>query len=114
VILGRWTLDSSPIYVAMDLMSRLVSPYDLNPMGKNPLRAILAETINFERLAQAPTKLFITQLMSGPAVAFSQRCRPDRRDARFRARGAAGNHDHPAHESLRHLRRPAIRRRRIA
>src|SRR6201985_3431064 len=60
VILGRWTLDSSPIYGAMDLMSRLVSPYDLNPMGKNPLRAILAETINFERLAQAPTKLFIT------------------------------------------------------
>ena len=51
VILGRWTLDSSPIYVAMDLMSRLVSPYYLNPMGKNPLRAILAETINFERLA---------------------------------------------------------------
>ena len=37
VILGRWSLDSSPIYVAMDLMSRLVSPYDLNPMGKNPL-----------------------------------------------------------------------------
>src|SRR5712672_2418645 len=32
----------------------------LNPMGKNPLRAILAETINFERLAGAPTKLFIT------------------------------------------------------
>jgi NTE family protein len=60
VILGRWTLDSSPIYVAMDLMSRLVSPYDMNPMGKNPLRTILAETINFERLARAPTKLFIT------------------------------------------------------
>jgi NTE family protein len=60
VILGRWTLDSSPIYVAMDLMSRLLSPYDLNPMGGNPLRAILAETIDFERLAQAPTKLFIT------------------------------------------------------
>jgi NTE family protein len=29
-------------------------------MGKNPLRAILAETIDFERLARAPTKLFIT------------------------------------------------------
>ena len=60
VILGRWTLDSSPIYVAMDLMSRLVWPYDLNPMGKNPLRAILAKSIDFERLARAPTKLFIT------------------------------------------------------
>jgi NTE family protein len=60
VFLGRWTLDSSPIYVAMDLMSRLVSPYDLNPMGNNPLREILAETIDFDRLAQAPIKLFIT------------------------------------------------------
>jgi NTE family protein len=60
VALGRWTLDSSPIYVTMDIMSRLLSPYDLNPMGNNPLRAILAETIDFERLAQAPIKLFIT------------------------------------------------------
>src|SRR5580692_6907254 len=60
VLLGRWTLDSSPIYVAMDLMSRLLSPYDLNPMGNNPLRAILAETIDFEQLARAPMKLFIT------------------------------------------------------
>ena len=41
-------------------MSRLVSPYDLNPMGNNPLRAILAQTIDFARLARAPTKLFIT------------------------------------------------------
>ena len=60
VILGRWSLDSSPIYVAMDLMSRLVSPYDLNPMGKNPLRDILAELIDFEILAQSPIHLFIT------------------------------------------------------
>ena len=52
VLLGRWTLDSSPIYVTMDIMSRLLSPYDLNPMGNNPLRAILAEIIDFERLAE--------------------------------------------------------------
>ncbi len=60
VFLGRWTLDSSPIYITMDLMSRLFSPYDLNPMGYNPLRPILAELVDFERLAQAPIKLFIT------------------------------------------------------
>jgi len=60
ILLGRWTLDSSPIYVGMDLMSRLLSPYDLNPKGNNPLRAILADLIDFERLAQAPIKLFIT------------------------------------------------------
>jgi len=60
ILLGRWTLDSSPMYVAMDLMSRLVSPYDVNPRGVNPLRKILAELIDFDVLAQSPIHLFIT------------------------------------------------------
>jgi NTE family protein len=60
ILLGRWTLDSSPIYVAMDLMSRLVSPYDVNPRGVNPLRDMLAELIDFHVLAQSPIHLFIT------------------------------------------------------
>ena len=33
---------------------------NLNPKGKNPLRDILAELVDFERLAQSPIKLFIT------------------------------------------------------
>jgi len=57
---GRWTLDTSPAYLAIDLMSRIFSPYDLNPMDYNPLRAVLAESIDFERLATSPVKLFIT------------------------------------------------------
>jgi len=56
VLLGRWTLDHSPVFVAMDLMARLFSPYDLSPGGANPLRNILAETVDFERLAQASIK----------------------------------------------------------
>jgi NTE family protein len=60
VLLGRWTLDSSPAFVAMDLASRLFSPYDLNPGGANPLREILAETVDFERLARASIKVFVT------------------------------------------------------
>jgi NTE family protein len=59
-LMGRWTLDTSPAYIAMDLMSRLVSPYDLNPLGLNPLRGILADSIDFERLATSPIKLFVT------------------------------------------------------
>ena len=59
-LMGRWTLDTSPAYIAMDLMARVVSPYDLNPLGLNPLRAVLAESIDFERLARAPIRLFIT------------------------------------------------------
>jgi NTE family protein len=60
LLLGRWTLDHSPAFVAMDLASRLFSPYDLGPSGFNPLRDILAEHIDFERLAQAPVKVFVT------------------------------------------------------
>ncbi|MGC2045992.1 MAG: patatin-like phospholipase family protein, partial [Pseudolabrys sp.] len=57
---GRWTLDSSPVFIAMDLMSRIFSPYDINPRGFNPLRDILAESIDFARLARSPIKVFIT------------------------------------------------------
>jgi NTE family protein len=57
---GRWTLDTSPAYIALDLMSRLLSPYDLNPIGLHPLRSILTESIDFDRLTRSPIKLFIT------------------------------------------------------
>src|SRR6478609_6233915 len=60
VLLGRWTLDYSPMFVAMDMMSRVFSPYNLSPSGANPLRHILAEVVDFDRLTQAPIKLFVT------------------------------------------------------
>jgi NTE family protein len=59
-LMGRWTLDTSPVYIAMDLMSRLLSPYDINPAGFNPLRNVLVESIDFGRLAGSPIKLFVT------------------------------------------------------
>jgi len=59
ILLGRWTLDSSPAFVAMDLAARVMSPYDLNPGGFNPLRDVLAECINFDRLTNATIKLFV-------------------------------------------------------
>jgi NTE family protein len=59
IMLGRWTLDNSPAFVAMDLAARLVSPYDLNPGGFNPLRDVLADCVNFDRLANASIKLFV-------------------------------------------------------
>ena len=60
VLLGRWTLDMSPAFVAMDLAARLVSPYQLNPAGINPLADILAGVVDFDRLARAPIRLFVT------------------------------------------------------
>jgi len=60
IFLGRWTLDNSPLFIAMDMMSRLYSPYELNPGGINPLRGLLNELVNFDRLKQSPIKLFIS------------------------------------------------------
>ena len=60
VMLGRWTLDSNPVYIAFDIASRLFSPYDVNPAAWNPLRDILSESVDFDRLATAPIKLFVT------------------------------------------------------
>jgi NTE family protein len=60
VMLGRWTLDSSPLFIATDLMSRFISPYDMNPQGVNPLRRILSEVIDFGNIARAPISIFVT------------------------------------------------------
>lgn len=59
-LLGRWTIDTSPMFISMDMMSRLFSPYDLNPVNFNPLRSILEQNIDFERLKTSPVRIFIT------------------------------------------------------
>jgi NTE family protein len=59
-LMNRWSLDTSPGYLAMDLMSRVVSPYSLNPFGVNPISEILQKSIDFEHLGEASIKLFIT------------------------------------------------------
>ena len=60
ILTGNWSLDHSPGYIAMDLMTRLVSPYQLNPLNLNPLRDIVAAHIDFERVRQCDQlKLFV-------------------------------------------------------
>jgi NTE family protein len=59
-MLNRWSLDASPAYLMMDLMSRMVSPYCLDPFGNNPIRKILEDSIDFASFAEAPIKVFIT------------------------------------------------------
>jgi NTE family protein len=47
---GDFSLNDSPSYIAFDLLSRLASPYDLNPFGLNPLRDLLAGQVDFDRV----------------------------------------------------------------
>ncbi|MCC7216546.1 MAG: patatin-like phospholipase family protein [Burkholderiales bacterium] len=60
VLMGRWTLDTSPTFIAMDLASRLFSPYDLGMAALNPLRDILAQSVDFARLQRSPIKVYVT------------------------------------------------------
>jgi NTE family protein len=60
MMMGRWTLDTSPVFLALDLAARMFSPYDLNPRGANPMRDILNACVDFARLAQSPIRLFVT------------------------------------------------------
>lgn len=49
---GQFTLDDSPGYWWLENMSRLFSPYELNPFDINPLRDILVAHVDFARLQQ--------------------------------------------------------------
>lgn len=54
-------LDSTPFYAWADMMSRMFSPYELNPMDFNPLLDIVEEMIDFEELRKhTELKLFVT------------------------------------------------------
>jgi NTE family protein len=60
ILTGSWTLDYSPVFAALDIAARVLSPYDVNPLGANPLRQILADSVDFGRLARAPIRIFVT------------------------------------------------------
>ena len=54
------SLDYSPGWVLMDTLSRVWSPYQMNPANYHPLRDILKEQIDFERLSRSDkVKLFV-------------------------------------------------------
>jgi NTE family protein len=47
VLMGNWSLDKSWGYQAMDAMSRMFSPYQLNPLNMNPLKEVLEGCVDF-------------------------------------------------------------------
>ena len=59
-LLGGWGLDVSPVYVMFDLMTRVASPYDLNPFDLNPLRDLVVRLIDFDKVRKSKVKVFIS------------------------------------------------------
>ena len=75
-LLGRWTLDYSPGYIFFDAISRLLSPYQLNPFNINPLREIILSLVDFEHVRHAEgIKLFVvaTNVRTGKQKIFRRR-----------------------------------------
>ena len=72
-LLGHHNLDHSPLYWPFDAVTRVLSPYQLNPTGVNPLGDVLSELVDFDRLrAAADIKLFAcaTNVRSGKIRVF--------------------------------------------
>ena len=71
---GNPNLDNSPAYVAFDMMLRLASPYQFNPLDYNPLRGILTELIdpNTMRASRQP-RLYVsaTDVLNGRLKVFA-------------------------------------------
>ncbi|MBI3434661.1 MAG: patatin-like phospholipase family protein [Proteobacteria bacterium] len=70
------SLDHSPAFMVFDLMSRLFSPYQLNPLNYNPLKPVLEAVVDFERLRrECAIRLFLcaTNVRSGKVRVFDNK-----------------------------------------
>ena len=56
------SLNLSPAFMLFDVVTRLFSPYQLNPFNYNPLRQVLTEAVDFAALRSdhCPVKLFLS------------------------------------------------------
>jgi NTE family protein len=69
-------LEHSPGYLFADMISRFMSPYQLNPFDINPMRDLLNEAVNFERVRQQQAvKLYLcaTTVRTGKIAVFTNK-----------------------------------------
>lgn len=60
MMFGNWSLDMSPGYLMSDVITRFYSPYDYNPLNLNPLRSIVEDLVDFDRVRNCKgVKLFL-------------------------------------------------------
>lgn len=74
-LMGQWDIEQSPGFLWWEWFSQVTSPYQSNPLDLNPLRDVLREEINFEKIrACTGIRLFIsaTNVHSGRVTIFDQ------------------------------------------
>lgn len=61
VLMSHWSLDANPMLAMFEMMSRVVSPYQFNPLNLNPLRDLVAKHVNFDDVQHcACTEIYIS------------------------------------------------------
>jgi len=76
-LMGKGNMTFSPMWRLADTLSKLLSPYELNPANINPLRDLLAEVVDFDAMHAATNgpKLFVcaTNVLNGRLKVFEGR-----------------------------------------
>jgi NTE family protein len=70
----NWSLEWSPAFLGFDMLSRLFSPYEVNPLNFDPVRDALAASVDFDKLrnSTSPVRLFLaaTNVRTGKIKVF--------------------------------------------
>jgi NTE family protein len=73
-LFGNHSMAQSAGFVFFELMTRLFSPYEFNPLNRNPLRQVLLDSIDFDALSPTtcPIKLYLaaTNVRTGKIKVF--------------------------------------------
>ncbi|MEO0544886.1 MAG: patatin-like phospholipase family protein [Pseudomonadota bacterium] len=72
---GNFSFENSPTFRLYDLLSRVFSPYDTNPLDINPLRDVVEEVIDFDNVTYCSAfKTFIsaTSVQTGKVRVFDR------------------------------------------
>lgn len=75
-MLSLGNMSFSPLWHLVDILSKIFSPYEINPGNLNPLRDLLLEVVDFERLrASSGPELFVcaTNVLNGRLRVFHKR-----------------------------------------
>lgn len=74
ILAGKYTMHNSPGFLMFDFMSKLMSPYQMNPTGADPLKDVVEELFDFEKLnAYKDVAVFLaaTHVYTGKLKVFS-------------------------------------------
>ena len=76
-IVGDGNIKYSPMFTFGDALTRVVSPYQLNPLGFNPIEPVIKHVVDFDKLRELKDtgpKLFLcaTNVMNGRVKVFER------------------------------------------